>query len=118
MRELLNELLKDERAFTLLYKKILITLQTKLRQKGGGQYPDGPPWLCHWSKWFAFSATSGQAIMRFALDVSLFKAQRKLCLIVIFAFSVHSSIKKFRFQNFYLFLVRSRVSQLFRLGLD
>ena len=52
---------------------------------------------------FAFSATSGQAIIRFALNVSLFKVQQKLCLIVIFAFSVHCSIKIFRFQIFFCF---------------
>ena len=56
---------------------------------------------------------------RFALNVRLFKMQQKLSLIVIFAFSVHCSIKKFRFHNFF-FSIRSRVSvsQLFRLGRD
>ena len=68
----------------------------------------------------AFLATFGQAIIQFALNVSLFKVQQKLCLIVIFAFGVHCSIKKFRFQNLFLFLIRSRVlvSQLFHLGLN
>ena len=94
----------SETTFTVLYKNVLITLQTKLRQKGRGQYPGSPPWHRHWSKWFAFSAASGQAIIRFALNVSLFKVQQKLCLIVIFAFSVYCSIKKFRFQNFFCFV--------------
>ena len=65
------------------------------------------------SKWFAFSATSGQAIIRFALNVSLSKVRHKLCLIVIFAFSVQCSLKKFRFQKFFLFSIRSRSRNCF-----
>ena len=58
-----------------------------------------------WSKWFAFAATSGLAIIRFALNVSLLKVKQKLCLIAIFAFSVHCSIKKFQFQIFFCFRI-------------
>ena len=48
------------------------------------------------------------------------KCNKNSSLIVIFAFCVHCSIKIFRFQNFFLFSIRYRVSvsQLYRLGLD